>query len=250
MPNDAALSRSAKAQRAFLAKSAQQRNHPGERITPRVIRKRALRIHRATELTALRSIPYSENLLAVAVDSVSGLSAREALANQENMVVAAGCTAALALFVPRWNFRVRALIYLLFLAILLPVSWYNYRQNDNVLPAHFQVGLNLLIVFLASTLVISLAGVEARAPDTRVLKTMALGLVLFGGVLVSGLFTLMWAIWASGMIRSAPSLEWSQLTSIGGLASAIVAWLSHRREVRKDTISSQPPPRIISSTRS
>lgn len=166
-----------------------------------------------------------------------------------SLLLCAGATSALMVLVPRQTFRARAFVYLMFLAVLLPASTYNYTQGDHVLPAVFQAGLNLIVIFLGATIALSLATFEAKEPDVRVLKYMCMVLVLFGAVLVPGLFTLLWAMWRVGLIGET-TLGWAQLTGTGGLASAIIAWLNYRREINKERAARQPPPGILDARES
>jgi len=161
------------------------------------------------------------------------------------LILAAGCASALAVLIPRWTFRTRTVAYALFLAVLLPASWYNYNQNDTVLPAAYQVGSNLGMIFLGSCVALWLDDLKATAPDTRVLKTLGLVLVLFGAVCVPGLFTLLWVLWRFKVVENPVKLEWSHLTALGGVLSAIIGWLKYRRETRTEATAATPASRIV-----
>jgi hypothetical protein len=158
------------------------------------------------------------------------------------LLVATGITTALLVLIPRRDFRVRAAVYLIFMAVILPASLYNYSQRDAVLPALYQVGLNLVVVFLGATIAFSISMVKAESPDTRVLKMMSIGLVLFGAVLVPAFFSLIWGVWRSGLVQEVPKFKWSELSGLGGLASAaIVGWLHYRQQLPERTTSDLAP---------
>jgi hypothetical protein len=70
------------------------------------------------------------------------------------LIVAAGLLAAVLVIEPRATFRKRAWLYAVFLLIVLPASWYNYNQMDTVLAPSYQVGLNLIVIFLTASIAI------------------------------------------------------------------------------------------------
>jgi len=165
-----------------------------------------------------------------------------------SLLIAAGASTALIILTPRPEFRKRGLIYLIFLAIVLPATWYNYAQGDIVLPAKLQFLLNLVLIFLAATIVIWLSGTRATSPDQNVLKYLSLILLLFAGVCVPMLFSGTWLLYAARILTPSErpeeaQIKWSHITALGSLGSIAIAWLSYRRD--KKSISSEVPKRII-----
>jgi hypothetical protein len=165
------------------------------------------------------------------------------------LLLGAGGTASLLVLVPRRGFRVRAFIYLAFLAILLPASLYNFSQGDLILATPYQAALNLVIIFLGAAAVPVLVTASSEAHDTRVLKTIVLALILLGAVVVPAFFTILWLLWRSRVIPK-DAVTWGHITGVGTLISVIIAWLNYRREMRKDAAAAQDAkersaPRII-----
>jgi hypothetical protein len=162
------------------------------------------------------------------------------------VLVATGGAAALLVLVPSGSFRARGWIYLVFLMILLPASWYNFNQGDNVLPTIYQLGLDLIIIFLGAVVALWLAKAPANAPDVRVLKTMSLALIWFGAVFAPTFFVVIWLLWWGGILSKtqAKAITWQEITEASGLASAAVAWLTYRREIEKDSPTIQIGPSV------
>ena len=125
----------------------------------------------------------------------------------------------------------------MFIAVLLPASLYNYSQNDHIFPAHGQVILNLILIFLAATIALWLASFKPNAPDTQVLKSLALSLLLLGGVLVPAIFSLVWFFWAIGLLTKAQAdqITFGHITGLSAAISCVITWLNYRREMRKES---------------
>jgi hypothetical protein len=160
------------------------------------------------------------------------------------LVVAAGASASYLVLNPRPKFHARVPIYALFLAIILPASMYNYAQGDTVLPAGYQVALNLGVIFLGSTIVLWLAQTRATAPDTRALKGLVLALLVFGAVLVPATFTVAWAVWRVRRSAEPPHLPWGGVAELSGIASTVIAWATYRLERKRDLASQLGTARI------
>jgi hypothetical protein len=155
------------------------------------------------------------------------------------LLLATGFTAALLVLQSRGGFRTRIIIYFVLLAILLPVSLYNYTQNDIVLKPKIQLGLDLMLIFISATLAMSLSRVAVSADDGRVLKAMTYGLLMFGGVLVPTLFVLIWVLVALNVISrdSSTHITIAELAGLSAVGSVIIAWLKYRREGAKQAVS-------------
>lgn len=50
------------------------------------------------------------------------------------LLLSTGGSTALSILIPRRDFNKRAWIYILFLLIILPMTWFNYLQEDRVYP--------------------------------------------------------------------------------------------------------------------
>lgn len=150
------------------------------------------------------------------------------------LLLACGLAAVLLVLVPQRDFRVRASIYLLLLVVILPANLYNYDQRDNVLPALYQAGFNVVTVFLGATIYTVILHMRATAADARILKALAGGATLLAAVVVPGWFTLMWFLWRVNLLQGVPKFDFAHLTAIGGAVSTIIAVLNYRREARKD----------------
>jgi hypothetical protein len=152
------------------------------------------------------------------------------------ILLVSGIAMFLLVVIPRPGFRIRGIIYVLFLAVILPATAYNYDQGDAVVRPPVQVGLNLLLIFLAATVAYWLNGASTTAIDIRVLKHLGVFLLLTVGVIVPGLFTTLWALWSLHVLNhdALQSVTIQSLTSFASVASAIIAWLNYKREVRKE----------------
>jgi len=121
------------------------------------------------------------------------------------------------------------------MAIVLPASFYNYDQGDNVLPAFAQLTVNLVLIFLAATTALWLSSSRPTAPDSQVLKYLSLALLLLGGVFVPAFFTLIWILWKVGLLtrEATTQITFQHITGLSAVVSCVVAWLTYRRELRK-----------------
>jgi hypothetical protein len=148
------------------------------------------------------------------------------------LLLAGGGAAALMILVPRTSFRHRSWIYFAFLAIVLPATWYNYSQREVVLRASIQAGLNLVLIFLSATTALWLSRAQSRVPDATVLKYISLALLLFGGVFVPSLFSLIWLLYSAGVLTEPQTKEISlgQITGMASIASVVIAWLNYSRD--------------------
>jgi hypothetical protein len=151
------------------------------------------------------------------------------------LLIATAAAVALVVLVPNRGFRLRALIYCVFLAVILPATWYNYNQGDIVLPAHYQVALNVLLILLSSITAFWISQAPVSAPDIRVVKYLCLTLLLLGGVLVPALFSTVWLFYVAGLLTLAQTREisFSQITGLASVASAVVAWLAYLRDKKQ-----------------
>lgn len=152
------------------------------------------------------------------------------------LLLATGGSAALLILLPRPSFRHRAWIYLFFLSIILPATWYNYGQKDVVLRASLQAGLNCIVIFLSATTALWLSSAPASAPDAKVLKYLSLTLLLLAGVFVPGIFSVIWLFYAAGLITEEQSrqITFAHITGLASVASALIAWLNYSRDRRSD----------------
>ncbi|ALJ01707.1 hypothetical protein DC20_21910 (plasmid) [Rufibacter tibetensis] len=164
------------------------------------------------------------------------------------LVLVTGGSAALIVLVPKSNFTHRAWIYFAFLVVILPATFYNYRQGDVVLDASLQAGLNLVLIFLATTIAIWLSYAPAPALDTKVLKYITLMLLLLAGVFVPTIFSVIWLFYKAGLLSLDKSREISfqSITGLASVASALIAWLNYRRD--KKTLEVEKP-KIITGIR-
>lgn len=152
------------------------------------------------------------------------------------LLLVSGIATALLVLTPRPKFRTRGIIYLLFFAVILPASAYNYDQGDAVMGAPLQVGLNLVLIFLASTVSQWMSTASPTEPDVRTLKYLGIFLLLAAGVLIPGLFTTLWALWRIHLLKHVvlDSLSPGALSSVAAVASAVISWLNYKRELRKE----------------
>jgi hypothetical protein len=151
------------------------------------------------------------------------------------LLLGIGISAALVVLLPRTGFRLRGGIYILFLGIVLPLSWYNYDQGDNVLRASIQLALNLLLIFLSATTALWLSSAPAAAPDIKVLKGLALVSVLTAGVFVPALFTFVWCLLKARLLdpKQLEDISLANITGLSGVASAVIAGLNYWRGQRQ-----------------
>jgi UDP-N-acetylmuramyl pentapeptide phosphotransferase/UDP-N-acetylglucosamine-1-phosphate transferase len=158
------------------------------------------------------------------------------------LIIAVGLLAAILVMEPRPTFRKRAWFYVGFLLIVMPASWYNYNQLDNVLAPTYQVGLNLITIFLTATIAIWLSNAPAASIDVRVVKMMCVFFLGLAGF-VPLFFSLLWLLQKVHLLSldQAKSITWGHLTGIGAVASAIIAALNYRRELRKGAEASPQP---------
>ncbi len=151
------------------------------------------------------------------------------------LIIAAGGSAALLVLVPNTGFRRRALIYCLFLAVVLPATWYNFGQKDVVLRPGLQAGLNISLIFLSTTIALWLSKAPAAELDVRVLKGIVLACLLLGGVFVPGLFTVVWLLVAAGAltVEQSQQVTFEHITGLASVVSAVLAVLGYVRDRRK-----------------
>lgn len=161
------------------------------------------------------------------------------------LIIAAGGSAALLVLVPKAGFRRRALIYCLFLAVVLPATWYNYGQRDVVLRPSLQAGLNVSLMFLSTTIALWLSKAPAAEIDVRVLKGLSLACILLGGVFVPGLFTVVWLLVTAGALTLEQSRQvtFQHITGLASVVSAVLAVLGYVRDRRK--VEAQEPDLVI-----
>jgi len=160
-------------------------------------------------------------------------------------IAAAGLSAALLVLVPRPSFRLRGWLYLGFLALCAPLTYYNYDQHDTVLAAHYQLGLNFLVIVLSAFVSRWLSLLASGVVEVQILKLMALFMVMAGGVVLPALFTAMWALWKFFGLNP-KALSFSDLGVLASAASAIIAGLNYRHTRLKDAPALAPPaPSVI-----
>jgi hypothetical protein len=173
------------------------------------------------------------------------------------LILAAGASAALLVLVADRSFRTRAWIYVAFLALVLPASLYNYTQDDIVLPYPVQAGLNLAVAFLSATIAFWYGGRRCDGYDARVIQGLTIALLVMGGVLVPVFATTLWALNQIGWFdrKELQQITYAHLTGTAAVASAVIAWLNHRRELRNAApvpVSSTPapaPPQVSTGAR-
>lgn len=158
------------------------------------------------------------------------------------LIVAAGGSTALVVLVPQRSFRRRALIYCLFLAVILPATWYNFGQGDVVLRASLQAALNIGLIFLSLTIALWLTKAPAAELDVRVLKGLFLACLLLGGVFVPGLFTIVWALTTAGAltIEQSRQVTFQYITGLASIMSTVLAILNYVRDGRKANAEKSP----------
>jgi len=61
--------------------------------------------------------------------------------------------------------------------------------------------------------------------------------VLFGAVIVPGLFVLVWLLWWGKVIEQPEVITWANISGVGALISVVITVLNYRRELRKDTLA-------------
>ena len=133
----------------------------------------------------------------------------------------------------------------MFLAVLLPASWYNYGQKDIVLSTQLQVLLNCAVIILSATVSNWLSDAPATAPDIKVLKYFALSLLLLAGVLVPGIFTVVWLFVAGGLltVEQSQEISFANIAALSSVVSALLSWLVFARD-RKKADAVEPPIKI------
>jgi hypothetical protein len=152
------------------------------------------------------------------------------------LILAVGVIASLLVLVPRLKFLHRAGIYIGFLLIVLPATWFNFNLGDTVLAPSFQFFLNFICIFLSATVALSLTNFPTETIDVTVLKVMAATLLWFA-CLTPALFNLIWFLnWSHLLsLQQTSNITWRDLTGVAAVASAIIAGLNYRREMRKTT---------------
>jgi hypothetical protein len=157
------------------------------------------------------------------------------------MILAAGTSISLRVLTPRAGWSTRAAGYFIILLVLLPLTLYNYTQDDLVLSKGVQAALNLVLIFLAVAMAWWLAKFEVSALDGRVLKIMSLTLIVGSGVLVPVFFTSLWALNQAGILslEQTKHVEFGQIAGLSGLGSLVISWLNYRRERRKEKQSAE-----------
>jgi hypothetical protein len=155
------------------------------------------------------------------------------------LILATGGLTMLLVLVHRPTFRHRAWIYLGFMLIVLPATLYNFSQADTVLAPTYQFMLNWITIFLIATVAIWIGTLPVEAIDLRVVKTMCV-FFLWLVCVVLILFNFVWFVNWSQLIslEEARKVTWGTLTGFAGVASAIIAALNYRREMRK---AASPP---------
>lgn len=155
------------------------------------------------------------------------------------LILITGCVAGLGVLMPRIPFRHRAWLYVLVLLVMIPITMLNYDQGDIVLARWAQVGVNLLLIFLATSVVWWLSALPAEAPDAKVLKYMTMTGLVTVGVCVPALFTILWFFVKIRLVtydqnRAIPVGAVSAISSVIGV---VFSWLNYRRENQKGSES-------------
>jgi hypothetical protein len=137
------------------------------------------------------------------------------------------------------KFHRRGILYVLLLCLLLPSTAYNYAQNDVVLRPAAQAGLNIVLVFLASTVVLWLAKTNATSPDTQVLKYLALFLISAAGIAVPLFLTTIWFFALIHLItlQQSRTIGMPEVAAVSAVFGTFITFLNYRRELRKDAVA-------------
>jgi hypothetical protein len=152
-----------------------------------------------------------------------------------SLLLCGGGVVAMRILTPRPNFARRLWAYLAFLLILLPATFYNYNQHDQVLSRGLQATLNLILIGLGAIAAIWLSDFRVIAPDAKVIKFVCIVLLIGSSILVPSLFTFIWASNQIGLLslKQSKEISFANLTGISAVGSLVISWLNYRRELKK-----------------
>jgi len=148
------------------------------------------------------------------------------------LCIAAGLSVTAFLWSPRPGYSVRLAAYVLLLAMLLPISVYNYAHADYLVNRSAQALFNILLVFGGAVVVTELLLVRSSARDLLVLQVLAVFALSLTAVFIPATFSVVWLLNALGIVTatSANSISLPTLSTVSGVLSAAVAYLKFRRE--------------------
>jgi hypothetical protein len=139
-------------------------------------------------------------------------------------------------------------VYWLLLLLVMPLSVLNYWSADTFVSRSQQVPFNVVMVFLSSVCSWHLTKIPSTSPAGLVLKSMTLFFVVFQGILIPAIYSLLWWLnWEKAIsLADSRSLTpgWiSTASSIGALAVSIAQYRIARA---KDRSREQPAaPKIV-----
>jgi hypothetical protein len=136
----------------------------------------------------------------------------------------------------RWEKR--AIIYIIFLFILIPLSLLNYWSEDIFFDRWKQALVDLIIVLFGVFTYFNVNKIQTLHNETKVLKFVALFLIVTQAILIPGIYSLLWFFDWQNLISSAKkndtTANWiTYSTSISGI---ILSVLNYRHAIKKDNI--------------
>jgi hypothetical protein len=147
---------------------------------------------------------------------------------------AAGLSVTALLWSPRPGYSRRAAVYVLLLAVALPISLHNYAGADMLVNRSAQAIFNVLLVFVGSVVVAEIFSLSPSSRDLLVLQILAVLLLSMTTVLLPATFSIVWFLNAFGVVSEtqSKSLGIPTISTICGVLSAVIAYLKFRRETQ------------------
>ncbi|MFM0330085.1 hypothetical protein [Paraburkholderia strydomiana] len=118
--------------------------------------------------------------------------------------------------------------------LIAPISWINYEQSDQWLNLWIQAAFNLGMAVFFLMVVYGLREINAKAPDTKAIQSVAILMLTSFGVFLPIFYTSVFLAFESGMLTHHQIVQIPDKAALlfAGGAGAVATFLSQLEKIR------------------
>lgn len=137
----------------------------------------------------------------------------------------------------------RALVYLLLVMLIAPISWINYSASDQWLNVWVQAALNLGMAVFFLVIVYYLREINSKAPDVKAIQSVSILMLTSFGVFLPLFYTCVFLAYAIGMVTHDQIQKISDQVPLlfSGGAGVVVTFLHHLESISGRSVASEKP---------